>query len=196
VFIYPIFYGLGVVLTLTLRLDSPFAVFYGDSHEAEPVPVSGTLVLHNTDHMNVRSIKLKIEGKWRVGWTSYASQLIGSGNSTQLIRDKGILLSEEKQFIPAAGAPSTTHRIAPGRHEWRFEFMLEPTLPESVEGLSGNYVVYNLSAEVDRGYMSKSLLATKHLRVIRTLSRDMTETVPFPYVSNLDYETEIKLTVK
>jgi len=134
--------------------------------------------------MNVRGIKIKIEGKWRVAWTSHGSAESGSANSTQLVRDKGILLSEDKQFIPAVGAPSTTHRIAPGRHEWRFEFTLDPKLPESVEGLAGNYVVYNLSAEIDRGYMSKSLLATKHLRVIRTLSRDMSETVPFPYVSN------------
>lgn len=134
--------------------------------------------------MNVRGIKLKIEGKWRVSWTNYGSAASGNPSSTQLVREKGILLSEEKQFIPAPGAPPTTHRIAPGRHEWRFEFMLDPKLPESVEGLAGNYVVYNLSAEIDRGYMSKSLSATKHVRVIRTLSRDMTETVPFPYVSH------------
>lgn len=128
---------------------------------------------------------MKLLGKWRVGWTSYGSTS-GNPSSTQLVRDKGILLKEEKQFIPAStsvGLPSTIHRIAPGRHEWRFAFVLDPSLPESIEGLSGNHIVYNLSAEIDRGYMSKSLLATKHLRVIRTLSRDMTETVPFPYVS-------------
>jgi hypothetical protein len=76
-----------------------------------------------------------------------------------------------------------THRIAPGKHEWRFKFILDPTLPESVEGLDGSFIVYDLTAEIDRGYMSKTLLATKHARIIRTLSRDLTDTVPLPYVS-------------
>jgi hypothetical protein len=78
---------------------------------------------------------------------------------------------------------SMTHRIGPGSHKWRFKFTLDPSMPESVEGLNGNFIVYDLTAEIDRGYMSKTLVATKHVRVLRTLSRDLTETVPLPYVS-------------
>ena len=163
-------------------LDSPFAVFYGDSHEAEPVAVTGRLVLDSPDHMNIKGVKIKFEGNWRVSWTE-AGTPNGSTGTTQTIREKGTLLSNEQQCFPAPGAPATTHRIAPGKHEWRFKFMLDPCLPESIEGLHGNFVVYDLTAEIDRGYMSKALGATKHVRVIRTLSRDMMETVPFPYVS-------------
>jgi hypothetical protein len=171
------------LLTEIISLDSPFAVFYGDEHEAQPVSVSGTLVLNNPDHMNVRGVKVKLEGKWRVTWALNPSPVASQAQSSQTIRDKGKLISEEQQFVPAPGTPATTHRIAPGRHEWRFQFMLDPSLPESVEGLAGCFVVYTLSAELDRGYMSKALVASKHVRVVRTLSRDMTETVPFPYVS-------------
>ncbi|KAF2670337.1 hypothetical protein BT63DRAFT_413073 [Microthyrium microscopicum] len=176
---------------IEIQLDDPFPVFYGDSHEAEPVAVSGVVILNNPDHMNVRGIKIKLEGKWRVNWTIPGAP--GNNNAAQnVVRDKGILVSEEQQFIPAPGAPVTTHRIAPGRHEWRFKFMLDPSLPESVEGLSSSFVVYNLTAEFDRGYMSKSLTATKHVRVVRTLSQDMTETVPFPYSNEDTWADKIK----
>jgi hypothetical protein len=49
---------------------------------------------------------------------------------------------------------------------------------QSVEGLPTNWVVYNLKATVDRGYMSKQLSATSHIRVIRTLGRDLLESMP------------------
>jgi arrestin-related trafficking adapter 4/5/7 len=165
-------------------------VFYGDQHEAEPVTLSGSVVLNNPDHMNVRNIKIKLEGRWRVSWAVGNTPSSPPSQSSQMSRDRGTVLSEEQTFIPAPGEPVTTHRIAPGRHEWRFSFVLDPSLPESVEGLSGNFVVYNLAAELDRGYMSKNILARKHVRIVRTLSRDMTETVPFPYVS-LSYPAAI-----
>jgi hypothetical protein len=164
-------------------LDSPFIVFYGDQHEAEPATLTGSVVLNNPDHMNVRNIRVKLEGKWRVSWAVNNGPSSPPSQSSQMIRDRGVVVADEQTFIPAPGEPVTTHRIAPGRHEWRFSFTLDPTLPESVEGLSGNFVVYHLTAELDRGYLSKGFLARKHVRIVRTLSRDMTETVPFPYVS-------------
>jgi hypothetical protein len=131
--------------------------------------------------MNVRSIKIRLEGKWKVSW------FVEPGVSSLQIREKGTHLDEELTLHPAEGAGSSnvTHKIAPGVHEWRFKFVLDPGLPESVEGLGSSFVVYDLKAEIDRGYMSKSLLAEKHVRIVRTLGRDMTETVPLPY-SNED----------
>ena len=103
--------------------------------------------------------------------------------STMVIRDKGTILSEERVLYPTDSQSNASHKIAPGSHEWRFSFQMGSHLPESVEGLSGNYIVYDLTAEIDRGYMSKNLVATKHLRVVRTFGRDLTDTVPMPYVS-------------
>lgn len=51
-----------------------------------------------------------------------------------------------------------------------------------MEGLGTNWIVYDLNATVDRGYMSKHLTATHHIRVIRTLGRDLMETVPMEQV--------------
>jgi hypothetical protein len=119
--------------------------------------------------MNVRNIRIKLEGRWRVSWAVNNGPSSPPSQSSQMIRDRGIVVSDEQTFIPAPGEPVTTHRIAPGRHEWRFSFTLDPSLPESVEGLSGNFVVYNLTAELDRGYLSKGFLARKHVRIVRTL---------------------------
>lgn len=170
-------------LTLS-RLDSPFVVFHGEPYEADPIDLAGSLILNNPDHMNVRSIKIKFEGKWRVQW------LVEPSTSTMTIRDKGTIISEEKVLYPAEGlSTSVAHKIAPGFHEWRFSFQMPSHLPESVEGLPGSYIVYDLTAEIDRGYMSKNLIATKHVRVIRTLGRDLTDTVPMPYVCRVAVDT-------
>jgi hypothetical protein len=158
-------------------LDSPFVVFNGEPYEADPIDLAGSLILNNPDHMNVRSIKIKFEGKWKVQW------LVEPSVSSMTIRDKGTIISEERVLYPAEGqSTSATHKIAPGAHEWRFNFQIPSHLPESVEGLPGSYAVYDLTAEIDRGYMSKNLIATRHVRVIRTLGRDLTDTVPMPYV--------------
>lgn len=60
-----------------------------------------------------------------------------------------------------------------GVHEWNFKFTLRGSLPESVEGLAGSYIVYNLHATMDRGMMAKTLYADKHLRIIRTLASEI-----------------------
>jgi hypothetical protein len=139
--------------------------------------------------MNVRSIKIKLEGKWRVSW------FVEPSTSTVQIRDKGVIINEEKVLYPAEGQgiSSVTHKIAPGNHEWRFSFQMDGHLPESVEGLPSSYIVYGLTAEIDRGYISKSLVATKHVRVIRTLGRDLTDIVPMPYVCSNCAISEIPL---
>lgn len=155
-------------------------MFQGDPHEAEPVELSGTLHLTNPESINIRSIKIRLEGKWKVSW------FVEPTVSSLQVRDKGLVMDEELNLYPADGASTgTSHKIAPGTHEWRFSFKMEPSIPESVEGLPGSFVVYDLKAEIDRGWGSKNLLAEKHVRVIRTLGRDMSETVPLPY-SNED----------
>lgn len=60
---------------------------------------------------------------------------------------------------------------------------MPPNLDQSVEGLPTNWIVYNLKATVDRGYMSKQLSATSHIRAIRTLGRDLLETMPMEQIN-------------
>ncbi|KAF2396970.1 hypothetical protein EJ06DRAFT_181485 [Trichodelitschia bisporula] len=162
-----------------IRLDTPFVVFTGEAAEAEPATLAGTLHLNCPDHMNVRAVRIRLEGKWKVSWP------VEGGAAGAAVRDKGSVISEERLLYPTEGGSGATHKIAPGNHEWPFKFTLDPAMPESLEGLPGAYIVYDLHAEIDRGYMSKTLTATKHVRVIRTLGRDVSDTVPLPY-SNED----------
>jgi arrestin-related trafficking adapter 4/5/7 len=75
--------------------------------------------------------------------------------------------------------------MGPGVHEWPFRFDIPGDLDESVEGLTSSYIIYELRAFVDRGYMSKDLATKKHIRIIRTLGRDIMESVPIEQVSHL-----------
>jgi hypothetical protein len=47
--------------------------------------------------------------------------------------------------------------------------------PESIEGLNGSYIVYDLKAIGERGFTTKDLTAKKHLRIVRTLGPDAME---------------------
>lgn len=70
-----------------------------------------------------------------------------------------------------------THKINKGVIEWHFEFTLGPSMPESVEGMANTWLVYNLHASVERpGWNAKDVLTSMHIRVVRTLALDQTET--------------------
>jgi hypothetical protein len=98
--------------------------------------------------------------------------------SPQPITQKTNFLVENLTLFPVSGDRTKAHKINAGYHEWDFKFKMPSSTDQSVEGLPTNWVVYNLKATVDRGYMSKQLSATSHIRVIRTLGRDLLESMP------------------
>jgi len=104
--------------------------------------------------------------------------------SPQPITQKTNFLIEDLNLFPVDGGnKNKAHKINAGYHEWNFSFKMPSHLDQSVEGLSTNWVVYNLAAHVDRGYMSKQLSANTHIRVIRTLGRDLLETQPMEQIN-------------
>lgn len=100
--------------------------------------------------------------------------------------NKSRFLHQVQNFLPRDGSSPKAHKINAGRHEWDFKFTLPGNTDESVEGIGTNWIVYDLHATVDRGYMSKQLTATSHIRVIRTLGRDISESVPMEQVRTRD----------
>lgn len=165
-------------------MDSPVAVFHGDQYEASPAPVTGTIVFENVEPIHIKAIRIRLVGEWRVTWaTKNDHKRASKGKPTRLVGDKGTVADEEQQIFPPPGTSTKAQKLMPGRYEWRFAFNLDPNLPESIEGLSGNYVAYSLAAEVEKR-MGKDIRTTKDFRVVRTLGRDLSETVPLPYVSN------------
>ena len=104
--------------------------------------------------------------------------------SPQPITQKTNFLVENLNLFPVEGNnKNKAHKINAGHHEWDFTFKMPNNLDQSVEGLPTNWVVYNLKASVDRGYMSKQLSANCHIRVIRTLGRDLLETMPMEQIN-------------
>jgi hypothetical protein len=104
--------------------------------------------------------------------------------SPQPITQKINFLVEDLTLFPVeCGGKNKPHKINAGYHEWNFSFKMPSNVDQSVEGLPTNWIVYNLKAHVDRGYMSKQLSATSHIRVIRTLGRDLLESMPMEQIN-------------
>ncbi|KAF2009381.1 hypothetical protein BU24DRAFT_358230 [Aaosphaeria arxii CBS 175.79] len=163
--------------TLEIKPNSPFVVFYGEPSESQPTDLAGKLVLSNPESMSVKGIKMTLIGMRRIAW--HTSNTV----TPQPIMNKCEFMRETLNLFPADGNKNKPHKINAGYHEWDFKFTLPGNTDESVEGISTNWIVYNLSATVDRGYMSKQLTANQHIRIIRTLGRDLLETVPMEQIN-------------
>lgn len=68
---------------------------------------------------------------------------------------------------PTTGA--SVKRIASGIVEYPYSFELPGDISESIEGLIGQFVEYNLKAYADRPLLAAKLEAKRHLRIVRTL---------------------------
>ncbi|KAF1981985.1 hypothetical protein K402DRAFT_424955 [Aulographum hederae CBS 113979] len=176
--------------TFEIIPDNPFVVFSGRDADAPPVEVAGKLVLTNSDYINVRSIKIKFDGLRKVSW------LTNAVNPHPIVQKKTFYHDENIMF-PTDPTSSTVHKVGAGRHEWRFSFQLPQAMPESVEGLPGSYIVYDLTATVDRGYMTKDLNARKRIRVIRTLGSDSADNLTLEQINEDIWSNKIsyKITV-
>ncbi|KAF1999248.1 carbon catabolite repression protein cred [Amniculicola lignicola CBS 123094] len=177
---------------LEIKPDSPFVVFYGEGSESQVAELTGKLVLTNPESMSVRSIKITLTGSRKVSWSTTNTV------TPQPILWKGRFFHETVSMFPADdSAKNKAHKLNAGVHEWDFKFKMPSTLDESVEGLGTNWIVYNLTATVDRGYLSKQLLANQHIRVIRTLGRDVMESMPMEQINEDIWASKVayKITV-
>jgi hypothetical protein len=100
----------------------------------------------------------------------------------QPITNKCHFLTETQHIFPIDASKNKAHKVNAGSHDWDFKFTMPSNLDESVEGLSTNWIVYTLTATVERGSFSGKLHASTHIRVIRTLGRDLMETMPMDQV--------------
>ncbi|XP_014554691.1 hypothetical protein COCVIDRAFT_28266 [Bipolaris victoriae FI3] len=171
-------FGRNATPCLEIKPDSPFVVFYGESSESHETELKGKLILNNPESMSVRSLRITLTGTRKVSWH------LTNTVTPQPITQKTNFLVEELHLFPIdTGHKTKAHKINAGYHEWDFKFKMPQNLDQSVEGLPSNWIVYNLKATVDRGYMSKQLSASTHIRVIRTLGRDMLESMPMEQIN-------------
>ncbi|GAM82544.1 hypothetical protein ANO11243_005260 [Dothideomycetidae sp. 11243] len=159
----------GLVIRSELIIPRPetrFVVFGGDEHNGEPVRLRGVVRLEAPEAMSIKAVKIRFEGKRRVGW--YYSGGVSAGE----VVDKKTFYHEVKTLTTPG-----THKIKSGVIEWPFEFILSPDMPESVEGYSNTWLVYNLYADVERPmWNQKDLHTTSHIRLVKTLEADQMET--------------------
>ncbi|CAO2658316.1 Nn.00g060390.m01.CDS01 [Neocucurbitaria sp. VM-36] len=171
-------FGRNAAPVLEIKPESPFVVYYGESSESHETELKGKLVLTNPESISVRSVRITLTGTRKVSWH------LTNTVSPQPITQKTAFLIENLTLFPVEGSnKNKAHKINAGYHEWDFSFKMPNNLDQSVEGLPTNWVVYNLKASVDRGYMSKQLSATSHIRVIRTLGRDLLESMPMEQIN-------------
>lgn len=60
-------------------------------------------------------------------------------------------------------------KLKPGTTEYRYSFTLDGDTSESIEGIPGQCVEYDLKAFAERPRFSSRLQAQHHLRIVRTL---------------------------
>jgi hypothetical protein len=88
------------------------------------------------------------------------------------VSDKKTFWHEERHL-----GTSGTHKINSGTIEWPFEFQLDPSMPESIEGMNSTYIVYDLHASISRpGWNAKDIVTHSHVRLVRTLGPEQMET--------------------
>lgn len=100
----------------------------------------------------------------------------------QPVLSKRTFLHKELPIYPTDGSKKQAHTMGAGAHEWPFRFEIPGDTDESVEGLASSYIIYELHASVDRGYMTKDLTTKKHIRIVRTLGQDLMEAIPMEQV--------------
>ena len=108
--------------------------------------------------------------------TNEREKLQGAAGSTHIV-NKSTFFSQEVKLEHSG-------TFKGGNHELPFEFSIPGDTSESVEGLPGNFVVYELKAVADRGIMAKDLTARRNLRIIRMPREDSMELLD-PQVSPL-----------
>ncbi|KAI9712754.1 MAG: hypothetical protein M1820_001376 [Bogoriella megaspora] len=149
--------------------NSEFIVFHGGEHEAGEIELSGKVVLSTPEALSFKTIKVALEGKRKISW------VVNSVTGTEM-SEKKTFYHEEKNltFDASAGAAHKLHR---GQHVFPFKFLLTGAMPESVEGMNNAWIVYTLHARIERGYLTKDLTASRHIRIVRTLGQDEREMV-------------------
>lgn len=111
-------------------------------------------------------------------------RLPGAAGSTPIVNESTF----HSQEIRLEKDGQATGPVTAGNNEFPFQFSLPGDVSETVEGLPGNFIIYELKAVVERGIMAKDIEARRRLRIIRTLGSDLLELAD-PKVTNYPWNT-------
>ncbi|KAF2837655.1 carbon catabolite repression protein cred [Patellaria atrata CBS 101060] len=156
--------------------DSKYVTFYGTDAEAAGLDVTGRLILTNSDHVDIKSIKLVLNGVRKVSFLAKMA-------NPQQVTTREVIMNESSVLYPIEGQKKKAHRFGPGRHEWNWAFKMPANAPQSVAGLGSSYVRYTLTASVQTGMMDKNIEKEKLLYVMKAPPRDTVDTEPSEQVN-------------
>ena len=90
----------------------------------------------------------------------------------QRIVNAEVFLRKQLELLdPETDEP--VRKLKPGTRAYRYSFTLPGDISESIEGLPGQCVEYDLKAFAERPLLSSRLEAKYHLRIVRTLGTSM-----------------------
>lgn len=151
------------VKVFEIRLDNDYIVFRGSEDEAASAPLSGSLVLCLADALMIHHVKLTVSGILHM---SYLSSSTSAMSGRRVATKEKAFYEKTWTFVDAGKGRSEL--LPSDNYEWRFDTVLDGSLPESVEGLKDAWVVYRLKAEICRK-RGKDIVVRKPLRIVRTL---------------------------
>lgn len=130
------------ITEFTINFDSNQQVYYPGSQ------VSGYVILHLNQPMNMRGLRIEFDGKAMCHWTKEE----GTGDEKRTVSYNGNetyfnLVSVLFGNLPNAGSHTFQH--PDGRHTYQFNFSLPNPLPSSFEGEFG-HIRYILKAQIDK----------------------------------------------
>ena len=119
--------------------------------------ITGTLVLTVNEPKSYNYIKVYLEGKAYVRWTSGRTRYIGNLQ----ILDSSVLLWTKQQAQPDG-------KIHPGQYNFPFRFVLPARLPRSYEGKYG-WIRYTIGARIGTGLMKFDRVIESDITVIENV---------------------------
>jgi len=162
-----------------IRLDNDYIIFRGGEHEAASAQIQGSVVLCLTEPLSIKHLKLTLTGITRMSWQVTSASSISAKRTAA--KEKSFL---EKSWTFRDPGKGKTETLQPDNYEFPFDLVLEGSLPESVEGLSENWIAYRFKAEIGRKY-TKDIVIRKPLRIIRTLDSSALELAHAMSVENV-----------
>ena len=138
-------------------------VFRGDASEASGQTLKGKVVLCLVEAIQVKRVHLTLKGSYKIGLPP-----VVNGHTRYMTRE--ITFHQDTLNLIGSSTLDGSEKLAAGNYEWDFEFVLEGSLPESVEGIPTSWSIYRLKAAIEtKGKYAKDVFARRHVRVVRTL---------------------------
>lgn len=134
---------------------------HGEAPAAAPMAKSGSMKNSTTSLKNL-GLSLRSKSSTLLSLHLHALTLSSSTN----------LAASASSAAPPSKA---AHVLVLGNYEFPFSAILPGTMPESVEGLPGASVTYKLHSTLERGKFHAAMSASKHVRVVRTMTTDAVE---------------------